>query len=208
MHIRHSERFTAKSEDGVQVPLTEAGKKAAYEFGFNLTKKRRYRLCHSYVDRTKNTAELIHRGISDNGGTSQIMDIMNLSFMLDVEKAMHYLETDTKEDHVLSMSHSFFFRWVSGRYPPKELKPSLEFAQEGATLTKKNLKTASSETLDIYISHDGWVASFLLHWFGVIPFEWIRFLNGFIVQFKDKKAILFHSDERVEVTLPYWWDFT
>lgn len=208
MHIRHSERLPPQSEDGIQIPLTEEGEKAAYEFGLNLPKGRAYRLYHSYVDRSRDTAVQIRRGISDSGGISQIADLIDLSVMLDVEKTLHYLRTDTKEDHVLNTSHSFFFRWVSGRYPPKELKPSLEFAQEGAALMMRNMESAGTDTLDIYVSHDVWIAAFLLHWFGVIPFKWIRFLNGFIVHFKDDRAVVFYRDKRLEVTLPYWWDFT
>ena len=72
----------------------------------------------------------------------------------------------------------------------------------------KNFESAGSDTMDVYISHDGWVAAILLHWFGIIPLEWIRFLNGFLVQFHDDKTIVFYNDKRLEVSLPYWWDFT
>ena len=208
MHIRHTERLTFQSEDGIQIPLTEIGEKAAYEFGYKLKKRRTYRFYHNYVDRTRDTAIQIHRGVLNDSGKSRIMDIIDLKFMLDEEKALYYFDMDTPEDRRLNRSHSFFFKWVGGRYPPKKLKPSLEFAQQGAAMMMKNLQYAGSDTMDIYVCHDVWVAAYLLHWFGITPLDWVGFLDGFIVQFNDKKAIVYYGDERLEVTLPYWWDYT
>jgi broad specificity phosphatase PhoE len=203
MHIRHSERPTNL---GIQVSITETGERAAYEFGSNLTDGRTYRIYHSYVDRSRETAEQIHRGIIDKGGDGRIMDLVDLSFVYDADKFMHYIIHDTQEHDVLKKGQSVFFKWVSGRYPNWELRPSLQFAQHGAAIMMKNLRSAGPDTLDIYVSHDAWVYAFLLHWSGITPLELIEFLDGFLLQLDDEKMIVYYRDKTIEVAYPYWWE--
>ena len=42
--------------------------------------------------------------------------------------------------------------------------------------------------MDVYVSHDTWVAAFMFHWFGLpSPSDWVSFMDGFILHTYDDK---------------------
>ncbi|MHA1689356.1 MAG: phosphoglycerate mutase family protein, partial [Promethearchaeota archaeon] len=70
--IRHSAR--EESEDiqkTLNAPLTKQGKKAAFEFGQSLPTHFMYHFYHSIIERCKETALYIEKGIRDNGGKTR-----------------------------------------------------------------------------------------------------------------------------------------
>ena len=102
----------------------------------------------------------------------------------------------------------FFLSHVSGHYPPWEIEPLVSFAQRAASWNVGNLEAAESNGVDIYVSHDLWVAAFLLYWCGIMPdLGWIEFLEGFIVQLGEKRLRVYTKDQKVDVYYPYWWNF-
>lgn len=209
IHIRHSERPRITNiGDGPQALLTSTGKQAAYEYGLNLPSERCCRLFHTYYERTKDTAQQIHRGIVDNGGESKMMGALSLATILDHEKYSYYISRDTDGGDTDETAMSYFHNWVGGRYPPWVIYPCGQFTQRGAAIMMKNLKSADSTSLDIYVSHDTWIASFLYHWFGIPPpSNWIGFMDGFMLQLTDERMYVYFRGHMNKIHYPYWWKF-
>jgi len=206
MHLRHTERpmkELASPENFAQVS-TEQGKKAAYEFGTRLPLDRRYRFYHTYLERTKETAEEIKEGIVDNGGRADIIGSLPLSTIVNRER---YDELGRREAELMPEVLGLFYKWVGGHYPPWVRLPSLEFSQRGASIVVDNLRSAEADVFDVYVSHDVFVAPFLLHWFGVQPSDWVSFLDGFMFQLGDERMHVYTKYGRREAYYPYWWSF-
>ena len=218
MHIRHSAREHKVYRHST---LSEEGKDAAYEFGSKINSNNT-RLYYTTIDRTKETAYQIHKAILDKGLQSKMMDTVNVTLTIDIEKhnkimtkimeEFQITRKITSKDIIQFMNatsspiKTFVLRWVSGQYSPTYRKPSLEFVQLLTKIMDKNLKTVQSGGLDIYVSHDTWIATLLFHWFGIIPEHWIRYLDGFIVQLDETKIHLYLPDEIRLVNYPYWWN--
>jgi broad specificity phosphatase PhoE len=206
MHIRHSERpkITSREERGAN--LTESGRKVAYEFGSLLPRNRSYRLYHTVSDRVIETAEEIQRGLKSIDADARIGSVFLRSHS-NQEKTWDYLTRDV----LLSGEKTalpFFINWVSGHYPPWELEPCEIFTQRSAMVMMKNLEELDSSGFDIYVSHDVWVASYLFYWSGMMPSEdWIKYLDGFILQLTDDRLNVYSKDGKKEAYYPYWWDF-
>jgi hypothetical protein len=106
------------------------------------------------------------------------------------------------------MARSYFINWVSGHYPPWEIEPCRMFAQRAASVMMKNLEEIDSFGFNIYVSHDLWVAPCLFYWFGIMPsIEWIKYLDGFILQLTDDRINVYSKDGKKEAYYPYWWSF-
>ena len=207
IHIRHSERPAVNiRKGGINTALTNRGEKAAYEFGNSLPSDRKYYFYHTDIDRTKVTAEKIHQAILDNKGSSKLIGEIPLSTVLDIDAFRENLLEIGGENENERM-RNFFYRWVSGRYPPWAMKPSLEFAQMTASFMMKCLEGAESEDVHVWATHDNWVSAFLLHWLGESSFNWVSFMDGFILQFHEDSMMLFFRGEKKEVKYPYWWGF-
>jgi len=205
MHIRHTERpLIEEMGDGRTTVSTETGKEAAYELGKSLPSDRRYRFFHSYYERARETAVKIHEGVVDGGGSSEVVGSVPLASVLNHEAYYRHLSrfSDT-DDH----AQGFFYRWVSGHFPPEVLMPSAKFAMKGAEIMVGNLRSGGSDFFDVYVSHDTWVAAFMFHWFGLPPHrDWVKFLDGFVVQFGDEVMTVYSKEGRVEVDYPHWWE--
>ena len=204
MHIRHTERhFIGDIGDGHNILSTAAGREAAREFGSRLPLGRRYRFIHSYYKRARETAEDINDGVSMRGGESEIAGAMDLASILDHNGYESYVTGYT--DNEMS-ARSFFYKWVSGLIPSDVLVPSIEFAKKAAGILMGNLRKGSSDSFDIYVSHDTWVANFMFHWFGLQPPEdWYMFLDGFLVQLDDRGMDLYYREKMSRVRYPHWW---
>jgi hypothetical protein len=207
MHIRHSERPPINIHlPTYSLSLTERGVKTSYEYGKNLPKNRRYSHFHTVIDRSRNTASNIHRGILDNNGESTGLELIQIRTLIDPEANSRYLQKIVKEsENQLIATKKIFYRWISGYIPPSVRKPSLLFSQETASLMMKKLGEAESRDVHIWVTHDNFIAAFIYHWFGEYLTEWITFLNGFILQFYDKYMVLFFRGEKKQVEYPYWW---
>ena len=214
LHIRHTERPQATPEGlkqamkagHSQLLSSERGKQAAYELGKQLPKGREYRVYHTSVKRTQETAENIHKGILAQNLNSKLEGVFFKGPNDDYPKRLRYMRRDTPE---LDKSiRQFFIHRVSGRYPPWELEDSMLIAKKQAAKMVENLRTAQMNTLDVCVSHDVVIATFMLHWFGIMVDErFIEFLDGFIVQLYEETMVVYTKDERREVYYPYWWNF-
>lgn len=186
---------------------TELGRRAAFELGSALPTGRRYRLYHTYIERSRETAEEIHRGILSNDGRSDVVGSVPLSSVVDPEKFTEYVAREMEEEPSEPWATALFAKWVSGHYPPWIRLPAIEFSQRAASIMIKNLESADSDAFDIYVSHDIFIGAFQLFWFGVFPSDWVDFLDGFVLQFEDEKMVV-HSKYGVKKTYPpYWWNF-
>ena len=207
MHLRHTERSLIEGiGTGRSTLTTPTGKRAARELGASLPSDRRYRFFHTHYERTRETALEIHEGVVVRGVASAVVGDMRLSTILDQGEYDSMLSgfSDT-EAHATG----FFDRWTSGFFPPRVLRPSLEFARKGAEKTMAGLRSAGADEFHVYVSHDTWVAAFMLHWFGLSPRpDWVKFLDGFIVQFGDDGMTVYFRDRRRGIDYPEWWDLT
>lgn len=214
MHIRHTERPRLSTEDlsdsrklGRSTLLsTRKGKKAAFEFGERLPDNRTYRVYHSPIDRAKETAEMINEGILSQGVESRLKGVF-MRVNHDTASQYSYIQRDII-DAGAPNSRPYFINYVSEHYPPWEMEPGSLIAKRHAAIMVENLKMATSDNFDIYVSHDTYIATFLLYWFGIMPDErYIQFLDGFIAQFNEEHSIVWTKDGRKKAYYPYWWDF-
>jgi len=207
MHIRHSERPQIQSRVERGAILTITGKEAAFEFGVNLPKDRKYRLFHTQSERARETAEKIHEGLQTQGAKTHLDGVMSFSSHHNQEKFWDYLTRDVL-DQGAKTAEPFFINWVSDHYPPWEVESGRTFAQRAAVMTLNNLQAVDSNALDIYVSHDLWIAAFLFYWAGIMPSsEWMKYLDGFILQLTDERIHVYSKEGKKEAYYPYWWNF-
>ena len=200
IHIRHSERDLGK----LHTDLTQTGLEASRQFGMHLPKDRTYRLYHTPSNRTLDTAKKIIEGIQENQGQATIKDTLELTTMRDEEKAVINLRKYWDEK---TQIRSWFYKWAAGHYPPWEMSSTLDAAQHLAGIMRQNIDTASSDSIDIYVTHDTWVAVCIFHWFGLMIDRWVSFLDGYLVQFYPEFMKVFLSDSTQECEYPHWWNF-
>jgi broad specificity phosphatase PhoE len=206
MHIRHSERPKIQNPDGLHALLNERGKEAARDFGSRLPEGRLYRLHHSYFDRARETAEGILCGIEEAGGEGEMVGTVHLETILDLERYNHYFERDCLEGDTPESAADYFFKWASSRYPPDEIVPTLEFAKRCAELLNNDLGSAGPRSMEIYVSHDTWVAALMYHWFGLSPpRDWVQFMDGFVLQNAGSMLKAYTRDSEIDIHRPHWW---
>ena len=212
MHIRHTARTTVTREelnrsgefDGVALPSTPTGVQAAIDFGSALPKDRKVTLYHTYVERARETAEGIRRGVIDSGGRAEVAGVISYRMTVDLEAQNRWLVSQRwfPQDGAYDLSRL----WTAGLIPTTILKPSWEFAQGYARVSMENLGEASPDELHIYVSHDHLIAALLYHWFGVSLYaDGIRYLEGLLMQVCEGglRAWLRGGDGVFD--LPFWW---
>jgi broad specificity phosphatase PhoE len=200
IHIRHSERDLGK----LHTDLTQTGLEASRQFGTQLPKNRKYRLYHTPYSRTENTAKKIIEGIQENQGQATIKDTIELSTLRDEEKGYANIRKHWDEKTKI---RAWFYKWAAGHYPPWIMSSTLDAAQHLAGIMMQNLDTASSDSIDIYVTHDTYVAVCIFHWFGLMIDRWVSFLDGYLVQFYPEFMKVFFSDTTIESEYPHWWTF-
>lgn len=205
LHIRHTARTQAtKGTDGRTLVSTPMGRQAAVEFGESLPKNRRYKLYHTYMDRARETAEEIHRGITESGGVSEIAGRIEFMIILDRRADMEWTQSQRyfPEDGAYHKT----CQWLAGLIPEENLKPSMELAHEISKITTANLVGAPSDAFHIYISHDIWILALMFHWFGVPPHPGgLRFLDGFLMQLDENQMNVWFRDVSESHEYPHWW---
>ncbi len=206
MHVRHSERPRIHNQGDLHALLNERGKEAARDFGSRLPGGRLYRLHHSYFDRARETAEGIFQGIEDAGGEAEMVGTVDLETILDLERYNHYFERDFLQGDTPESATDYFFKWASNRYPPDEIVPTLEFARRCADILKRDLGSRGPRSMEIYVSHDTWVMALMYHWFGMgPPRDWVRFMDGFVLQIAGSMFKAYTRDSAIEIHRPHWW---
>jgi broad specificity phosphatase PhoE len=201
MHIRHTERLRAMPGDD---PLsTEQGLRAAYEFGASLPTGRRYRLWHTYIERSRETCLAIKSGLESNkaectiAGTIPVNTILGPAAFHNAQRR-HQVVEDTDLSALTYLNH-----WLSGLYPPTIVRPSMEFAQ---MIAQTMLKDIREDSFHVLVSHDTWIAALMFHWLGLPPpSNWVNFLDGFVVELRSPTPILITKHGSTETILPDWW---
>jgi broad specificity phosphatase PhoE len=205
IHIRHSERPQMEvHKEAFKMPLSPRGEKAAYEFGLQLPNNRHYHFYYTDMDRTKVTAEMMQKGIQENNGSSEIIDEIPLFTILNYEEAGKIIRKMNISDDVLR-AKTLFYRWISGIYPPEIINPSPDFSQEAASIMLKTFETAKPSDMFVWVTHENWIAAFLMQWLGEWSFDWIPFLDGFTLQLYDDYMAVYYRGEKKEIRYPYWW---
>ncbi len=201
MHIRHTERERAKP--GGDPLCTEQGLKAAYEFGAGLPTDRKYRLWHTYIERSRETCLAIKSGLESNGAECTLAGEIPVNTILDPvgfreEQPRHQVVEDTDESALTYLIH-----WLGGQYPPTMVRPSIEFAQ---MVARTMLEEIGEGSFHVLVSHDTWVAALMFHWFGLQPpRDWVNFLDGFIVELRPSAPTLITKEGTNKTELPDWW---
>ena len=147
------------------------------------------------------------KGVLDNSGVSDIKGEIPLAVTIDgsaISQIFRDMRTNYDE---AEMAKIFTYRWVAGRYAPWVLMPSLEFAQRGASLMIKTLRDADKRDVHIWVSHDSWVMAFLMHWLGESCFDYVTFMDGFIMQLNEDAISFCFRDKKKDIEYPYWWNF-
>jgi hypothetical protein len=207
MFIRHTERFaTSERESAGATVSTSRGMSAAIEFGEALPQTRRYRVYHSNMARAKETAEGIRYGVASKGGLALVSGIIPATLAVDVEAADTYVQGLQKRYGGAPWLRRFIYAWCAGLIPPGIVNPSIDFTRLIAEYTASNIRSARLDTLDIYVSQDTWIAALLLHWFGEpVNEDGIRYLEGFMMQSREKDLTLYLGGRKVLAEYPYWW---
>ena len=207
LHIRHTEAFATSERENSKMPQQNSrGRQAAIEYGEQLPLTRRYRFFHSNNGRAKETAEAIATGIESRGGLATVAGVIPASWALDEKASEAYTQEFRKKYGEPAWLRRFVYSWIAGLAPPKVARPSAEFAELVAEYTASNSRTARLDTVDIYISHDTWVAALLFHWFAEpVPDDGIRFLDGFMMQPRDSGVTLYVRGKKTQAEYPYWW---
>ena len=201
MHIRHTER--PRSTAGGDPRSTEQGLTAAYEFGVSLPAGRRYRLWHTYIERSRETCLAIKSGLECNEAECTLAGTIPVNTILDPvsfhqEQPRRQVVEDTDESALTYLNH-----WLSGLYPPTIVRPSMEFAQ---IVARTMLEGIEKDSFHVLVSHDTWVAALMFHWFGLPPPPgWVNFLDGFVVELRPSAPTLITKEGVVETMLPDWW---
>lgn len=201
MHIRHTER--PKGMPGEDPRSTEQGLRAAYEFGASLPCGRRYRLWHTYIERSRETCLAVKSGLESVEAEVTLAGTIPVDTILDQarfyrEQAKRQRVEDTDESALTYLNH-----WLGGLYPASLVRPSMEFAQMVARAMLEDLRGGSFHVL---VSHDTWVAALMHHWLGVPPpADWISFLDGFVLELGPSAPTLITKEEVTTANLPSWW---
>jgi broad specificity phosphatase PhoE len=205
LHIRHTERPPSiRDFDSRLLASTDAGRKAAYEFGSFLPKTSRYTIFHSSIERSRETAEEINKGILNSGGESEVAGMVSYTFVNDPTARLKYVQSQKWFGQ--DGSYGYACQWIAGLIPLVIQKSSLEFAQKYAEITLNNLKTASPSEIQVYVTHDTFIHPLLFHWFGIPLYtDGIRFLEGFLMQLKEGEINLWVRDRNEVYPYPYWW---
>jgi len=210
MHIRHTERTSldhggASGDDMVSTPT---GISAAVDFGARLPGDRRIRLYPTYVQRARETAEAIKDGVASRGGSAEIVEVVPFRYSIDRDAVNRYLgKVRERYGSEAATAVGFTNDWLAGLVtPPGCILPSHEFARTVADYTLRKLASATPDTLEIYVSHDTNVGSIMFHWFGVpIHQDGVDFLDGFLLQLRDDKMVVWFRGRRIDLDYPHWW---
>jgi hypothetical protein len=207
IHIRHTERPGVTGPNSNTLLSTPNGKAAAIEFGEGLPAGRSYRLYHTTVGRSKESAQSIIEGIRRRGGEAEIAGEFPFRTSFDPQALDNYIDQVIRkcgdEDAAVA---EMMNRWLSGLAPPDVFRPSGEFARLVADYAITRLDTATPDSIDVYVTHDTWVGSCLFHWFGIpMPLDGVRFLDGYILQpLKEDMAVWFRG-KAMRFEYPHWW---
>ncbi len=199
--LRHSHRNDPKPLENVnKLRLTLKGHALAKKFGENLPTNRPIRLFHSIIWRCEETAENIHIGFQNIGGSSELKGVLKPLFEIGLQEKT--LTERFKNDHFRKV----LFRWSAGFYSEKDWTPFTTYCQQTAQLIWNQEKSTPNNGIDIYVTHDWHVMSLRFGWFGLPPDEnWVKYLGGFAFTFKNDHIMLYDHRGLTSIEFPHWW---
>jgi hypothetical protein len=202
MNIRHTERHPITWDNNDNVLCTERGISYAREFGAQLPAGWIYRLWHTSSPRTLETCKAIVYGLEQNGVESKIMGEPRTEFVLDNDRFVkirngYQVFSDGDESAITLLSN-----WNKNRYPADVITPPSEFGKGIAHDLSENLDV---RCFHILVSHDVWVAALMESWIQVHPDDWVKCLDGFLVQLKKDRLKTIQPHRTHETGYPSWW---
>jgi broad specificity phosphatase PhoE len=149
MMIRHAERFPIRDMGNpMDALLTEKGKRDAYEYGKKAAGLSPVTLLHSPVERCRQTAENIARGIRDSGGTAEVEGVHDV---LGGPYAVGNLNEIPRfiEEYGL---RKFLRMWFDGELPDGHLMPLREAAEIEMECIRETSRRYSTSLM--LVTHD------------------------------------------------------
>ena len=199
--LRHSHRDEPEGLKGAQkLRLTPQGHAIAKKFGENLPKYRPMALFHSIIWRCEETANDIHEGFENIGGTSEIKGTL-LPLQTVGMKSEDFFFSEFKNVPFFDI----FYRWVVGFYSPDVWTPFMEYCQSTANVILDQVIDSPENGLNIFVSHDFNTMFFRFGWFGLRPEKWVKFLGGFAFAIEEDQTLLLDYGEIKPVAVPHWW---
>ncbi len=207
IHIRHTERPGVTGPNSNTLLSTQDGRAAAVEFGESFPRNRSYRLYHTLVGRSRESAKAVMEGIRRTGGDAQMAGEFPFRTAFDPQAMDDYIDRVVKRcgDEDVAVAE-MMNRWLAGLSPPDVFRLSGEFARMVAEYAIVRLETAKPGTVDLFVTHDTWVGSCLFHWFGIpMPLDGVRFLDGYILQPLENEMAVWFRGRELRVEYPHWW---
>lgn len=174
--IRHTEREKIEDpNENYDASLTKKGKKDAIDFGNRLPKNQNIRIYHSWIHRCQRTAELILKGLRDNGGKGNIIggkDFISFHFFGDEERGLKLFNEYGIE--------GFVQNWFSNNLDKSVVHEPNQCRKKVLNSILNNF----SNSLDIFVTHD-WNIILLLSYLYDLPeedFKWPGFLEGVLIE--------------------------
>jgi broad specificity phosphatase PhoE len=199
--LRHSHRNEVKTlEGGQKVRLSPQGHAIAKKFGENLPSNRAINIFHSIIWRCEETANDIHEGFKNIGGTSEVMGELESLMYIGINNKQFYFDV-FKNFRVIDS----FYKWIAGFYNPNDWTPFIEYCQSVAHHILEQVKNSPKNGLDIFVTHDFNVIALKFGWFALPPKKWVNFLGGFAFTIKKDHTLLLDYGEVKPVTTPNWW---
>ena len=209
LFLRHSHRESHSGYGDVNtIQLSEEGKIAAFEFGSSLPIKKNYRIYHSKIKRTEETAVEIQRGLQNahvnnhHRNRVEIMGILPpLTGMAGIGLSIFSMVSRDKESSI--------FKWAAGHYPRTDIEPFTSYIQRAAKIMWGQHLQAEPGTIDILISHDFHLMALQNGWSGLLKEgEWIKYLGGFIVKLNPESLIMYKNGRKINMSYPFWFQYT
>jgi hypothetical protein len=129
--------------------LTENGKKFALDMGKAIPGGYEVNFFSSYIGRCIETAYLIDKGVSCNGGKTnlnRLAEDISPFYIVDFEKTL---------DHVIQNDLSGFIRaWISGEIPSDVIQDAGVAAERMASFMKGSINNSDRNLLNISVTHD------------------------------------------------------
>jgi hypothetical protein len=202
MVIRHSHRYDSNNiREHEKDHLTPLGHEVAREFGEQLPTDRPIRLFHSQVQRCRETAENIYKGLNQNGVRSEIIGTLSSLYDIKISPDDFYREaTKYPLDRLL-------YRWSAGFYPENMVVPFKIYAKNAAYEIWSKLKESPERGIDLHVSHDFILMCLRLGWFGLYTgTQMPTYLSGFAFTLNQDELLVYDYDHFEKIEIPYWWN--
>jgi len=201
--IRHSARnYDDDSRMEPFMCLTDEGKSFCSAFGEGLPDNRALRLYSSHIGRCIETAYLVDKGYSKNGGkTDDTIVVSELSpfYVLDFMKTIEII----KEHDLMT----FIRNWIDGKFDESILMSAEASVRQMITFITDQLNTSDNGALYICVSHDWNI--YLLKELGLnLPHEEygkIDYLEGIVIYENNGEFYITNHQMKQAMTYPQFW---